>query len=114
MLNLHQFYMFIISSSNLSSFSPFSSYSEEPWDVDGAWHVDGHWFTRYLFTNEHALTLVMLFSDVLPCGGGTAVAEGSHLVAAQLLSQVSRKAYIPAAIAFRIRCIKVTFICSIS
>lgn len=46
---------------------------------------------HYMFSNDIALLPVMYFSDVLPNGGGTAIAEGSHFVAADILRQAGVK-----------------------
>ena len=59
--------------------------TDDDWRVEGAWHVDGHWFTHYPFSAEVGLVAVMLFSDVEPNGGGTAVAERSHIDVLQTL-----------------------------
>jgi hypothetical protein len=60
-------------------------FAKEPWEVDGNWHIDGYHYRHYLFSKEVGLVAMMLFSDILPNGGGTAVAECSHIVASQVL-----------------------------
>jgi len=55
------------------------------WQVEGAWHVDGHWFDHYPFSSEVGLVAVMLFTDIARNGGGTAVAERSHIDVLQTL-----------------------------
>ena len=45
----------------------------------GAWHVDGSHFAHTLASPEVGLAPMLLFSDVAPGGGGTALAPGSHL-----------------------------------
>lgn len=37
----------------------------------------------------------MFFSDVLPGGGGTALAVGSHILAAQILRDAGEEWYLP-------------------
>jgi hypothetical protein len=59
--------------------------------VDGKWHIDGHYFQHYLFSKEIGLLALIYFSDVKPNGGGTAIAEGSHLTAIQILSDYGVK-----------------------
>ena len=61
------------------------SCTKEPWGPDGRWHIDGYGFHHYLFSSEIGLVAIMLFTDVHPDGGGTAVAEGSHRLAARIL-----------------------------
>ena len=56
----------------------FPGFSYPPWDNDGKYHVDGHWFQHYPISQEIGCVLLVFFSDVLPEGGGTAVAVGSH------------------------------------
>jgi hypothetical protein len=60
---------------------------DKTWEVDGKWHIDGHYFKHYPYSPEIGLLLIMFFSDVQADGGGTALAEGSHLVAADILAQ---------------------------
>ena len=57
----------------------------EPWGTDGRWHIDGCGARRYLFSHAIGLVAIFLFSDVHPDAGGTAVADGSHAIAAQVL-----------------------------
>lgn len=57
------------------------------WAIEGAWHVDGHWFDHYLHSPEVGLVVIMLFSDIRPNGGGTALAEGSHIDVIQSLCE---------------------------
>ena len=61
------------------------------WRVDGAYHIDGHDFIHYPFSKEIGLVAIMLFSDIPNCGGGTAIAEGSHLIASKLLIQAGNE-----------------------
>lgn len=56
-----------------------------PWFVDGHWHVDGSWHTHYPYSKEIGIVPVMLFSDILPEGGGTAVSKGSHKFVTDIL-----------------------------
>jgi hypothetical protein len=58
---------------------------EAKWHPNGTWHIDGHIHPHYLDSKDPALIALMLFSDVEPEGGGTALCEGSHLVATQIL-----------------------------
>lgn len=68
----------------------FPESKDDGWKVDGSWHIDGL-FRHYPFSQQIGLIPIMFFSDVLPNGGGTAVAESSHLVAAKILSQAGLK-----------------------
>ena len=63
----------------------FSEICSPPWSVDGHWHVDGSWHTHYPYSKEVGLVPVMLFSDINPEGGGTAVACGSHNLVTDIL-----------------------------
>jgi len=65
----------------------FPGYAQGPWEADGTWHIDGQELQRYPFSKEVGLVPVMFFSDVLPNGGGTAVAEGSHIAIAQAMME---------------------------
>jgi hypothetical protein len=56
----------------------FPGYCNPPWGVDGNWHVDGSSERHYIFSKAIGLVPIMLFSDVHPGSGGTAVARGSH------------------------------------
>ncbi|OCB87948.1 hypothetical protein A7U60_g4905 [Sanghuangporus baumii] len=40
----------------------------------GNWHIDGDWFTHYLDSGEQALTVIVLFNDIIPRAGGTFLA----------------------------------------
>ncbi|KAI8994061.1 hypothetical protein BD414DRAFT_271828 [Trametes punicea] len=40
----------------------------------GNWHIDGDWFTHFLDSGEQGLTVIVLFNDILPRGGGTYIA----------------------------------------
>ena len=53
----------------------------------GAWHVDGSHFAHTLASPEVGLAPMLLFSDVAPGGGGTALAPGSHRAVAALLAR---------------------------
>lgn len=60
-----------------------------PWRVDGKWHIDGAWHQHFPYSREVGLVPVMLFSDIFPEGGGTAVLNGSHKYIARLLVEGS-------------------------
>jgi hypothetical protein len=60
------------------------NFGSEEWenrDIDprdpgfGDWHTDGDWFKRFLDSPEQALQLILLFTDVVPRGGPTYIAE---------------------------------------
>ncbi|KAJ8612524.1 hypothetical protein CTAYLR_003734 [Chrysophaeum taylorii] len=63
----------------------FPEDNAEPWGVRGNWHVDGHGYRHLAQSREVGLVLLMLFSDVGPNGGGTALAPNSHRVVAEKL-----------------------------
>jgi len=50
------------------------------------WHVDGTHFHHYLNSPEQGLVGIEMFTDIEPCGGGTAVRVGSHRRIARLLA----------------------------
>jgi hypothetical protein len=54
---------------------------------DYGWHIDGNWFRHTLDCPKQGLLVVGLFSDIVPTGGGTVVAEGSHKRTAQVLNR---------------------------
>ncbi|KAH9940399.1 uncharacterized protein BXZ73DRAFT_98835 [Epithele typhae] len=39
----------------------------------GNWHIDGDWFTHFLDSGEQGLTMIVLFNNIMPRGGGTYV-----------------------------------------
>jgi hypothetical protein len=51
------------------------------------WHVDGNWFRHTLDSPRQGLLLIGLFSDVVPRGGGTILAGGSHRLTARALAR---------------------------
>eukprot|EP01036_Dinobryon_divergens_P042246 gene42246-56116_t len=69
----------------------FPNICSPPWEVDGHWHVDGAWHQHYPYSKEIGLVPVMLFSDILPQGGGTAVAKGSHKLVTRILLESGMK-----------------------
>jgi len=40
----------------------------------GNWHIDGDWFRHYLDSSDQGLTVIVLFNDIVPRGGGTFIA----------------------------------------
>ena len=54
------------------------------WASTGDWHIDGGG-QRTLTSGSQALIAIMLFSDIGPGDGGTAVRVGSHLTSARAL-----------------------------
>ena len=62
-----------------------SSTSSSDFEVEGHWHIDGSSFVHFPHSKEIGLVLIMLFSDILPNGGGTAVACGSHKAISRLI-----------------------------
>ncbi|GBE81529.1 hypothetical protein SCP_0312580 [Sparassis crispa] len=40
----------------------------------GNWHIDGDWFTHFLDSGEQGLTVIVLYNDIKPRGGGTYIA----------------------------------------
>ena len=66
----------------------FALGAEKAWDVPtGGWHWDGQQFRHSVTAPDQGLLLLPHFSEVVPHGGGTLVAEGSHEVVARLLSE---------------------------
>jgi hypothetical protein len=65
----------------------FPGFDTGPWQppTDG-WHVDGQQFHHHLDSPDQALLPIFLWSDIGPGDGGTALAEGSHKVAARILA----------------------------
>lgn len=51
------------------------------------WHVDGNWFTHTLDCPRQGLLVIGLFTDIVPGGGGTVVAERSHRRTARVLAE---------------------------
>ncbi len=56
-----------------------------PWQPVGL-HIDGIHFHHHLDSPEQALIAVELWSDIGPCGGGTAIIPGSHQRVARILA----------------------------
>lgn len=52
-----------------------------------SWHVDGNWFRHTIDAPHQGLLVIGLFSDVVPNGGGTMVAEGTHRRTARILAR---------------------------
>jgi hypothetical protein len=50
------------------------------------WHVDGNWFRHVVDCPKQGLLVMGLFSDVPAGSGGTVVAQGSHIRAAQVMA----------------------------
>ena len=48
------------------------------------------WHRHFLFSKEVGVVANMFFSEVVPGGGGTALAVGSHRLAAQILADVGK------------------------
>lgn len=64
---------------------------ETAWQAPGpevnGWHKDGDWFRHFLDSPEQGLLTIVLWSDVLPQGGSTFIAEDSVPVVARFLAQ---------------------------
>lgn len=52
----------------------WKSHDQTPIEAKG-WHVDNDWYRQFLDSGGIALTLIFLFSDCPPRGGGTYVCE---------------------------------------
>ncbi|MDF2959146.1 MAG: hypothetical protein K0S39_881 [Paenibacillus sp.] len=64
----------------------FSSGADQQWTVPAkGWHWDGIQFRHFVDSPDQGLLCLCLFSDVVPQGGGTLVAEGSHKLVARFL-----------------------------
>jgi len=60
------------------------------------WHNDGDWFTHYLDSQEQALLIIPLFTDIKPKGGGTVICtDGIKLVAERLVCPKSLTSSLP-------------------
>jgi hypothetical protein len=63
----------------------------EPYDFPSwGWHIDGNWFLHSIDCPKQGLLLIGLFTDIVPRGGGTILALGSHKRTARVLAQHSR------------------------
>jgi hypothetical protein len=62
----------------------FPGFAEKPWRPMSGWHVDGGG-RRYLNAPQQGLIAIMLFSDIGPGDGGTALRVGSHRTTACVL-----------------------------
>ena len=64
---------------------------DRPWQSPspavGGWHKDGDFFRHFLDSPEQALLSLVLWTDMLPRGGGTFVAADSVPVVARFLAQ---------------------------
>ncbi|KAK1942113.1 hypothetical protein P3T76_006435 [Phytophthora citrophthora] len=65
----------------------FPNQAELPWGAAGKWHVDGASYQHHVDSKESGLLLIILFSDIGPGEGGTAVSAGSHKWIARLLEK---------------------------
>ena len=54
--------------------------SNESWNIDGHFHIDGTGFIHYPYSKEIGLILLILLSNIEDKGGGTAIAESSHIL----------------------------------
>lgn len=64
----------------------FPGFAQKPWAPNNGWHVDGGG-QRRVNGPQQALIAIMLFSDIGPGDGGTAIRPGSHKIAARLLHE---------------------------
>lgn len=62
----------------------FPGFAQGPWRDTSGWHVDGGG-QRTLTAPTQALIAIMLFSDITPGAGGTALRVGSHRATARIL-----------------------------
>ncbi len=66
----------------------FSSGSDQEWIVPAkGWHWDGIQFRHFVDSPDQGLLCLCMFSDIVPHGGGTLVAEGSHKLVARFLQE---------------------------
>lgn len=64
----------------------FPGFDSPPWRPhDREWHIDGGFFHHHLDSPEQGMLPIFIFSDIGPGDGGTAVALGSHKIAARIL-----------------------------
>jgi hypothetical protein len=65
--------------------------ADRPWQppsaAAGGWHKDGDFFRHFLDSPEQALLSLVLWTDMLPRGGGTFVAADSVPVVARFLAE---------------------------
>jgi len=64
----------------------FPGFDAPPWrSLNDEWHIDGGFFHHHLDSPEQGMLPIFVFSDIGPGDGGTAIAVGSHKVAARVL-----------------------------
>jgi hypothetical protein len=51
------------------------------------WHIDGNWFRHTVNSPKQGLLVIGLFTDIVPRGGGTILAPGSHKRTARVLAR---------------------------
>jgi ectoine hydroxylase-related dioxygenase (phytanoyl-CoA dioxygenase family) len=63
----------------------FPGFDDPPYADD--WHIEGRWFRHRIWSPQQALLNLFCFSTVDAGGGGTLLVEGSHRLAARILSE---------------------------
>lgn len=66
----------------------FPGFAAPPWSPPsdkGGWHIDGIHFHHHVHSREQGLIGLLMFTDVAPGGGGTAVKPGSHHITSRIL-----------------------------
>jgi len=64
----------------------FPGFADKPWQPKAGWHIDGGGH-RHVNCPNQALIAIMLFSDIGPGDGGTAIRVGSHKTSARVLQE---------------------------
>ena len=66
----------------------FPGFDKPPWTPpDSGWHIDGIQFHHHVDSADQGLLPILIFSEIEPGGGGTAVSVGSHKITARILAE---------------------------
>ena len=80
----------------------FPGFEPKPWaPPKGGWHVDGI-HQHHLTSPDQGLLGIMIFSEINPGDGGTAISLGSHLGAARILADAEPAGLAPGEISQRV------------
>lgn len=80
----------------------FPGHQKAPWrPPESGWHVDGG-HQHHLTSPEQGLLGILIFSEIQPGDGGTAISLGSHLEAARILAAAEPAGLTPGEISQRV------------